>query len=38
MVLFPYNPFASSEVETPIGRACLHGISTSLDANGTGGE
>ena len=26
----------SSEVETPYGRACLEGISTSLDANGSG--
>jgi hypothetical protein len=29
-------PFASSEVEMPIGRACLMGVSTSLDANGVG--
>ena len=27
-------PFASSEVEMPIGRARLHGVSTSLDTNG----
>ncbi len=38
MALFPHNPFASSEVEMPIGRACLHGISTSLDANRAWGE
>ncbi|PQM26085.1 hypothetical protein CVO77_13405 [Sphingopyxis lindanitolerans] len=30
-------PFVSSEVETPIGRACLHGVSTSLDTNGIKG-
>jgi MFS family permease len=30
------NPFVSSEVETPVGRVCLHGISTSLDAIGEG--
>jgi|GEM_PF-3114590 hypothetical protein len=27
-------PFVTSEVETPIVRACLLGISTTLDANG----
>ncbi|PKP98597.1 MAG: elongation factor 3, partial [Alphaproteobacteria bacterium HGW-Alphaproteobacteria-13] len=32
----PTPPFASSEVETPIGSAQPHGISTSLDANGDG--
>ncbi|MBD3733957.1 MAG: hypothetical protein IE934_14735 [Sphingopyxis sp.] len=30
----PLFPFVSSEVETPKDRARLHGISTSLDANG----
>jgi len=31
------NPFVSSEVETPLGRASSPmGISTSLDANGEG--
>jgi hypothetical protein len=30
----PLFPFVSSEVETPNDRARLHGISTSLDANG----
>src|SRR3546814_7424795 len=29
-------PFVSSEVETPLGGARPHGISTSLDANGKG--
>jgi hypothetical protein len=27
-------PFASGEVEMPIGRARLRGVSTSLDTNG----
>ncbi len=32
-----YIPFVSSVVETLIGGAQPHGISTSLDANGVGG-
>src|SRR3546814_11395541 len=47
--LFPYttlfrsqqnfsSPCVSSEVETPIGSARPHGISTSLDANGIEGK
>ena len=28
------SPFASSEVEMPIGIALPHGVSTSLDTNG----
>jgi phage terminase large subunit-like protein len=32
------NPFVSSAVETPIGHARLHGISTGLDANGEGND
>ena len=28
------NPFVSSEDETPIRRARLHGLSSSLEANG----
>ncbi len=31
-------PFASSEVEMPIGRARLLGVSTSLDTNGEKGR
>jgi propionyl-CoA carboxylase alpha chain len=30
------NPFASSEVEMPVGRALSHGVSTALDTNGNG--
>ena len=30
------NPFVSSVVKTPIGRARLHGLSTTLEANGVG--
>ena len=36
MMLHSSNPFVSSVVETPIGRACLHGLSTTLEANGVG--
>jgi Fe-S cluster assembly ATP-binding protein len=36
-VTFAPPPFASSEVERPIGQAQPHGVSTSLDTNGTGG-
>ncbi|KGB53023.1 Excinuclease ABC, C subunit-like protein [Sphingopyxis sp. LC81] len=32
----PPSPFASSEVEMPIGRAPTMGVSTSLDTNGHG--
>ena len=28
------SPFVSSEDETPIGRACLMSLSSSLEANG----
>ena len=31
-----YKPFVSSEDETPIRQSRLHGISSSLDANGAG--
>jgi propionyl-CoA carboxylase alpha chain len=34
----PPNPFVSSAVETPIGGAQSHGVSTMLDTNGEGGS
>lgn len=34
MVSGTYNPFVSSEVETPVVRTLLHGLSASLEANG----
>ena len=37
-ISFPVASFVSSEVETPIGGAQPHGISTSLDANGNRGQ
>ena len=36
MMGHPSNPFVSSVVETPIGRARLYGLSTALEANGVG--
>ena len=33
---FAANPFVSSVDETPIRSARLHGLSSSLEANGTG--
>ena len=33
----PLFPFASSEVEMPIVKARLHGVSATLDTNGMGG-